>query len=151
MYYSELTSPALNATNANWMYNLNVNSSYIFPEGFSAQVFGFFNSPRVQLQGRFGGFYHYNLGVKKELFKKKGSVTLGLDNPFNRVVRMKSVFRTLATDTTPGFESVDVRNTYRRAIRLSFNYQFGKMDFDAKPRRKKSITNDDAKGGDGQQ
>jgi hypothetical protein len=45
-----------------------------------------------------------------------------------------------------------VRNTYRRAIRLNFNYQFGKMDFDAKPRRKKSITNDDAKGdGGGQQ
>jgi hypothetical protein len=40
---------------------------------------------------------------------------------------------------------------YRRAVRLSFNYQFGKMDFDAKPRRKKSITNDDAKGDGGQQ
>jgi hypothetical protein len=65
---------------------------------------------------------------------------------------MKSVFHTPATDAMPGFESTDVRNTYRRAIRLNFNYQFGKMDFDAKPRRKKSITNDDAKGdGGGQQ
>jgi hypothetical protein len=78
-------------------------------------------------------------------------VSLGLENPFNRVVRMKSTFRTPANDTTPGFESTDVRNMYRRAIRLNFNYQFGKMDFDAKPRRKKSITNDDAKGDGGQQ
>jgi len=140
LYYSELTSPALNATNASWMYLLNLNASYTFPEGFSAQVSGFFNSPRVQLQGRFAGFYNYSLAVKKELFNKKGSVSLGLDNPFTRVVRMKSSFE------TPDFVSTDVRNLYRRAIRLSFNYQFGKMDFDAKSRRKKSITNDDAKG-----
>jgi hypothetical protein len=133
------------------MYHFNVNSSYAFPKGFSAQLFGFFNSPRVQLQGRFGGYYNYNLAVKKELFKKKGSVSLGLDNPFNRVVRMKSFFQRPETETSPGFISTDVRNMYRRAVRLSFNYQFGKMDFDAKPRRKKSITNDDAKGDGGQQ
>ena len=151
VFYSELTSPVLNAFNGSWMYHLNVNSSYTFPKGFSAQFFGFFNSPRVQLQGRFGGFYNYNLAVKKELFKKKGSVSLGLDNPFNRAVRMKSFFQRPETETSPGFVSNDVRNMYRRAVRLSFNYQFGKMDFDAKPRRKKSITNDDAKGSDGQQ
>jgi outer membrane receptor protein involved in Fe transport len=151
VYYSELTSPALNAANANWMYHLNLNSSYTFPKGFSAQFFGFFNSPRVQLQGRFGGFYNYNLAVKKELFKKKGSVSLGLDNPFTRAVRMKSFFQAPVTEASPGFVSNDLRNMYRRAVRLSFNYQFGKMDFEAKPRRKKSITNDDAKGGDGQQ
>jgi hypothetical protein len=81
------------------------------------------------------------VAVKKELFKKKGSVSLALDNPFTRVVRMKSFFE------TPDFVSTDVRNLYRRAFRLTFNYQFGKMDFDAKPRPKKSITNDDAKGG----
>ncbi|HEX8528719.1 MAG TPA: outer membrane beta-barrel family protein, partial [Cytophagales bacterium] len=150
LFYSELASPALNTTNGNWMYHFNVNSSYTFPKGFSVQAFGFFNSPRVQLQGRFGGFYHYNLSVKKELFKKKGSVSLGLDNPFSRTIRMKSVFGTPLNGARPGFESIDVRNAYRRAIRLNFNYQFGKMDFDAKPRRKKSITNDDAKGGDGQ-
>jgi outer membrane receptor protein involved in Fe transport len=151
VFYSELTSPALNAVNSNWMYHFNVNASYAFPKGFSAQLFGFFNSPRVQLQGRFGGYYNYNLAVKKELFKKKGSVSLGLENPFNRVVRMKSFFQRPETETSPGFISTDVRNMYRRAVRLSFNYQFGKMDFDAKPRRKKSITNDDAKGDGGQQ
>ena len=141
LYYSALTSPALQAINANWMYLVNLNASYTLPKGFSAQAFGFFNSPRVQLQGRFAGFYSYNVAVKKELFKKKGSVSLALDNPFTRVVRMESFFE------TPGFVSADVRNLYRRAFRLTFNYQFGKMDFDAKPRPKKSITNDDAKGG----
>jgi outer membrane receptor protein involved in Fe transport len=146
VFYSQLTSPALNAVNSSWMYQFNVNSSYTFPKGFSAQGFGFFNSPRVQLQGRYGGFYNYSLAVKKELLGKKGSVSLGLDNPFNRAVRMKSFFQTPATDAGPGFVSSDVRNLYRRAVRLSFNYQFGKMDFDAKPRRKKSITNDDGSG-----
>ncbi len=142
LYYTMLTSPALNASNSNWMYNFNVNSSYTFPGGFSAQCFGFFNSPRVQLQGRFGGFYNYNLAVKKELFRKKGNVSLGLDNPFTRAVRMESFFQSQT------FVSHDVRNMYRRGVRVSYNHQFGKMDFNAKPRRRKSISNDDAKGGD---
>jgi outer membrane receptor protein involved in Fe transport len=73
LYYSKLTSPALNATNSNWMYHLNLNASYTFPEGFSAQCFGFFNSPRVQLQGRFGGFYNYNLSVKKNCSRRKAA------------------------------------------------------------------------------
>jgi hypothetical protein len=103
----------------------------------------------VQLQGRIGGFYTYNLSVKKELFGKKGSLTLGLDNPFARSVRTKSFFETRETETAPGFTSRDVRNLYRRGVRLSFNYQFGKMDFDTAPRRKKRITNDDAKGSEG--
>jgi outer membrane receptor protein involved in Fe transport len=146
VFYTELASPALNAVNGSWMYQFNVNTSYTFPKGFSAQLFGFFNSPRVQLQGRYAGFYNYSLAVKKELFGKKGSVSLGLDNPFTRAVRMKSFYQTPATDTGPGFVSNDVRNLYRRAVRLNFNYQFGKMDFDAKPRRKKNITNDDGSG-----
>jgi hypothetical protein len=125
------------------VYHLNLNTSYTFPKGFSAQFFGFFNSPRVQLQGRFGGFYNYNFAVKKELFNKKGSVSLGLDNPFNRAVRMESIFG------SPTFLTHDVRNMYRRGVRVSYNHQFGKMDFNAKPRRKKSISNDDAKSGEG--
>ncbi len=93
-----------------------------------------FNSPRVQLQGRFGGFYNYNLAVKKELFRKKGNVSLGLDNPFTRAVRMESFFQSQT------FVSHDVRNMYRRGVRVSYNHQFGKMDFNAKPRRRKSIS-----------
>jgi hypothetical protein len=82
--------------------------------------------------------------VKKELFEKKGSVSWPRQPLYpgraHEVVLQHAIDR-----NQPGFVSNDVRNFYRRAVRLSFNYQFGKMDFDAKPRRKKSITNDDAK------
>jgi len=35
-----------------------------------------------------------------------------------------------------------------RQVRLSFNYQFGKQDAKAKPRKLKKVNNEDAKEGD---
>jgi hypothetical protein len=107
-------------------------------------MFGFFNSPRLTLQGKSGSFSYYNFAMKKELFKKKGSISAGLDNPFAPTIRMRTYAKTDNLD----FENI--LRVYNRQVRVSLNYQFGKMDFKNQPRRKKRISNDDAKsGGDG--
>ncbi|UOQ52504.1 outer membrane beta-barrel family protein [Hymenobacter cellulosivorans] len=142
-YYMRVQSPALGLENGGTMHNANLTSSWQFDKGWSAQFTGLFNSRRIQLQGRSSGYRSYNLAVKKDLFQKKGSLTLAIINPFNRQL----VFRNdLATDR---FTYTDNSYFLNRNLRLSFNYQFGKIE-NRPARPKKSIRNDDQKeGGNG--
>ena len=130
----------LNNENEGIMYNGNLNISYRFEKGWSVQSFSIINSPRVELQGINGTWYYYNLGVRKEILKKKGGLTLGLDNPFANAMIIRSQFEA---------ESFRSRNTtfqFNRGIRVSFNYSFGKVQTEErKPRRKKTLNNDDNK------
>ncbi|WP_299707520.1 TonB-dependent receptor [uncultured Pontibacter sp.] len=148
-YYVDLNGGS-GLKNSGWMYNINANSSYSFGKGISAQFYGGFNSQRIQLLGRFAAFSYHGLSVKKELFDKRGGITLGLDNPFRENMRMKNDVSAPITETNPVAYEQRVRmNNFNRGVRLSFNYNFGKMEQQRPPKRKRSIRNDDAKQGEG--
>ncbi len=148
VYYVDLNS-AYNSNNG-WMYNINTNSSYTFGKGISAQFNGGFNSRRIQLLGKFNSFSYHSLAVKKDLFDKKGGISIGLDNPFRESMKMNNDVVAPKTPTNPRAYEQHIRiNNYNRGLRVSFNYNFGKMDQQRPPKRKKSIRNDDAKQGDG--
>ncbi|PRY09698.1 outer membrane receptor protein involved in Fe transport [Pontibacter ummariensis] len=140
IYFVDLESSQYQ--NSGWMYNINMNSSYNFGKGFSAQFNGGFNSRRVQLQGSFAAFSYHTLAFKKELFEGKGGISLGLDNPFRESMKMKNDVNAI------DYEQHIRINNYNRGARVSFDYRFGKME-KSKPRRKRSIRNDDTKQGDG--
>ena len=147
VYYTDLASQSslLNAANASLMYNANLNASYNFNKGISAQVFGDFNSPRVTLQGKSNAWSTYNMAIKKEILHKNGSISAGIDNPFAPTIKQKSTFKTPVADQT------NTLYVYVRQFRISAQYKFGKINPKNQPRRKKRITNDDAKSdGDGQ-
>ncbi|MCC9137820.1 TonB-dependent receptor domain-containing protein [Pontibacter silvestris] len=147
IYYVDLNS-AYNK-NSGWMYNINLNSSYILGKGISAQFNGGFNSRRIQLLGEFASFSYHSIAFKKELFDKKGGISLGFDNPFRENMRMKNDLYSKATPTNPRAYEQHIRiNNFNRGMKVTFNYTFGKLE-QARPRRKKSIRNDDAKQGDG--
>lgn len=141
LYYNILNSPALQAQNANWMYRINMNATYDFGKGLKAQFFGFFNSPRVMLQGKIGGYAYYNMALQKEVLKKKGSVSVGLDNFFTPYIQQKVYF------SSPSFVQEGASKYFNRGWRISFSYEFGKMTNQSQ-RQKKSINNDDKKGGE---
>ena len=148
IYYVNLNSAYV--SNSGWQYNINANTSYNFGKGLSAQFNGGFNSQRIQLLGRFAAFSYHSLGIKKELFDKKGGISLGLDNPFRENMRMRNDVTAPKTPTNPRAYEQHVRiNNFNRGVRVSFNYNFGKMEQQKPPRRKKSIRNDDAKQGEG--
>ncbi len=140
VFYTNLESKALNTTNGNLQANFNINGNWQFKEGWSVEMFGFYNTPRAQLQGRTSGMRYYNFSVKRDIWKKKGSISMGLDNVFERSTMVRNTFQTVNSD----FDSQ--MQFFRRGIRVSFNYNFGKMNFNA-PQKKKSIRNDDVKGG----
>lgn len=139
-------------SNEGWNYNYNANASYTFGGGWAAQFFGFYRTPRVELQGLQGAFNFHTVSFKKDLKNKKGSFGLGLENPFAKAIVIKSNFED-ATNPNFSFTQENVRNIYRRAIRVDFQYRFGKMDATGNAglfRKRKSIQNDDLKsGGDG--
>ncbi|MBB6612609.1 TonB-dependent receptor [Pontibacter sp. Tf4] len=141
IYYVDLKSK--DYANNGWMYNINANSSYNFGKGFSAQFNGGFNSKRIQLQGNFASFSYHSLAFKKELFGGKGGLSLGLDNPFRKSMKMEIDVNALE------YEQHIRINNYNRGAKVTFNYSFGKMEQQRPPRRKKTIRNDDAKQGEG--
>lgn len=139
--YNLLSSAALRIQNTNWSYRLSLNASIPFPNNYSLQAQGSYNSPRIQLQGQSTGFYNYGLAARKEFKKQKVVMTLNLENVFARYNVITNQFRT-ATFVTDGLNYSAYRN-----VRLSANWRFGKLE--AKPpRAKKRIENDDKKSGD---
>ena len=141
LFYSVLESAELKTRNEDWMYRINLNSTIDFGKGFKAQLFGFYNSSRVNLQGKYGGFGFYNIVVQKEVFKKKGSIGFGYDNPFNERIKWRNDF------VGANFVQTQHIAMYRRGWRLNLKYEFGKMA--GNQRQKKRISNDDKKGGEG--
>lgn len=145
VYYVDLKSTR--AENSGWMYNINMNSSYTFGKGFSAQFNGGFNSRRINLLGEFASFSYHNLAIKKELFEGKGGLSLGLDNPFRKSMKMENDVQAYNEDGSLAYTQAIRINNYNRGARVTFDYRFGKME-KQKQRRKRSIRNDDTKQGD---
>ncbi|WP_303310168.1 TonB-dependent receptor [Hymenobacter sp. BT730] len=142
VYYVYLSSVALNTTNSGVVYSANINSGYKFEKGLSLQFFGMLNSPRIQLQGTSSAWQMYSVGLRKEIMKGKGDLTLNADNPFTKYVRMTNDFRTQYSEQT------NTTRIYNRGVRMAFSYRFGKLENKAK-RPARSIRNDDQKQGDG--
>jgi outer membrane receptor protein involved in Fe transport len=142
VFYNVLESAELQTRNADWMYRVNLNSTIDFGKGFKGQLFGFYNSARVNLQGKYGGFGFYNMVIQKEILKKKGSIGFGYDNPFNRRIKWRNDF------VGPNFVQTQDIAMYRRGWRINLKYEFGQMN-GGNQRQKKRISNDDKKAGEG--
>lgn len=114
-----------------------------FKNGWGIQGWGGGRGAQVQLQGRQGGFGMYSLGVKKDFKNKKGSIGLAGENFLTKTT---GVMRTELN--SPLFSSVSSTNLYNRGVKLTLNYKFGSMNFNA-PKKTRSVRNDDVKDGEG--
>lgn len=132
-------------SNESFMYNINMNSNLSFGDGFSASVFGLFNSPRTTLQGKSSSWSMLSVGLKKELFEKKGSVGINVNNPYKKHQEFKRdlIGQNFSQNSIFGFEF--------RSVSLNFSYRFGKVDFRQQRRNRGGIDNNDQKQGDGNQ
>lgn len=138
--YNSLYSPALNQRNQAWIWGASPNFSYKFPKDLMLQASGYYGSGGVSLQGRYSGWYYYAVSAKKEFWDKKATLTLNLNNPFNRTVRTSS------EQFAPTFVSQGYSNYVNRSVRLTFSYKFGSMNAGGNSKQSKKISNDDSKG-----
>ncbi|GAB4023302.1 outer membrane beta-barrel family protein [Spirosoma koreense] len=134
-------NPIYSASNSGWVVGGRLFGTYTIGNGWGLQGGGGMMGRRIQLQGYQGSFAFYNLGFRKDIAQKKGSIGLVAENFLNHpfVVRSESV--------SPILSQLSVSSFYNAGVKLTFTYKIGKMTF-VDSKRKKSIQNDDVKGGD---
>lgn len=104
-------------------YRLNLNASYEFSKTLAGEFFGNFNSPRHEAQGNYPSFTTYSLALRKQLWKKKGSIALTAVNPFNEYINRKTViFGT-------GFTVTNYQKIPFRSFGVNFTWKFGTLEF----------------------
>lgn len=141
---NNVADPIYNASNKGWVYNLRAFGSYNLGQGWGLQGFGFYRGRQVQLQGYQGGFGIYSLNVKKDINDKKGSIGFGAENFFTTTIKVKS------EQTSPIFSQKSTNVLHNLNLKVNFSYRIGKMTNEKAPRKsRKSVSNDDLKGGEG--
>ena len=116
-------------------YRINLNASYQITETFIAEVFGNFNSPRINAQGKMPSFTTYNLALRKQFYHKKMSLAFTTTNPFNKYVNQ----RTESKGTN--FTINSLKQMPYRSFGINFTYKFGKLEFKQKTPEDINLTN----------
>ena len=104
-------------------YRFNMNASYQFTSVLVAEFFGNFNSPRHEAQGTYPSFTNYSFAIRKQFWKKKGSIALTANNFFKEYIAQKSNL------FGPDFAVNSIRQLPMRSVSINFAWKFGKLDF----------------------
>ncbi len=137
--YISVSSVAIQQRNSGWIMGIGPDVSYKLPKNYTLQANAYVSNGWISLQGRNSGWYYYGLAGKKEFWDKKATLTLNVNNPFNRFVRITG------ESSAPSFTATNNMAMVNRAVRLTFSYRFGQMSAGGK--QSKKISNDDSKGG----
>ena len=140
---NNVADPLLSAKNQGLQSNFRIFGNYNFGNGWGAQVFSFYRVNQVQLQGSQGGFGMYSLSFKKDFKNKKGSIGFGAENfltPNGFVIRNET--------KTASINQISENTMRNMNFKINLSYRIGKMSF-GPTKKKKSVNNDDTKGGEG--
>ena len=143
-FYAILTNniddPLFNAQNEGFVFNTRVFGSYKLSEKWVLQMFGFYRSSRVQLQGLTNPFYIYSLSINRNFKDKKGSIGIGANN----FATPRSLLDSEVD--TPFLIQRNRRELQLLNFRVNFSYRIGKLTQRAAKKVKK-VSNDDLKEG----
>lgn len=124
--------------NSGWQYDAHFTSTVDISNGFAISGFAMYRGREIMLQGYRSGWYRYSLGVKKDILKGRGDVSLTVENFLSPDIKSLQHYNY--------GDAVYDMTSYRhaRGLRFSFTYNFGRMKFD---KDRKKIDNNDLKGG----
>jgi outer membrane receptor protein involved in Fe transport len=105
-------------------------SSITLPADFMVQLTYFYRGKRVTAQGTMEPFQSFDAAIKKELFDKRLSFSLRVNDIFDN-----AKFRVEFND--PYFSEVFERRRDSRTITLNITYNFGQKDPDKQRKKKK--------------
>lgn len=125
-------------------YNAFVSGTVKLSPTLNAETFLMQNSARRTFQGTNPSFNLWVVGIKKEVWKKRGTIGLNVTQPLKDYKDFTSDIHSGPLTQSSKF-SVPFRS-----FGLSFAYNFGKMNFGQQaPKKKRGVTNDDLKQGEG--
>lgn len=110
-------------TSNSYNYRFNLNASYQFTNSLVAELFGNFNGPRNEAQGRYPSFTSYTFAIRKQFWNKKGSIALNATNPFKEDLSQKTLLK------GTNFTVTGERKIPFRSIGINFTWKFGKLEF----------------------
>ncbi len=130
-------------TNQAVLVSGNLNSNITLKKDWIIDAGGFFRGRRQTLQGYSQSFRIFYMGIRKEIWDKKGSIGLRIVEPF--VVNKK--FKSELEGTN--YSQSSVRSVPFQSFGINFSYRFG--NYKSGGPRKSKIKNDDQAGGDDNQ
>ncbi len=104
-------------------YRLNLNGSYEISDKLALEIFGNYNSIRINAEGTYPAFFQYNCAIRLYLFHKKGSIAITATDPFNYYTPQVT---NLAGE---GFTLVSERDVPYQSFGINFTCRLGKMEF----------------------
>ncbi len=117
-------APELNNSGTSWFAKANTNVK--LPAGFSLQLNGNYEAPKVLAQGTLSEVYWVDIALRKNLLKNKATLVLNVSDIFN----------TRKYTTLYDYDSyyqTTFRNRETRIGNISFTYRFGKDNSSAQP------------------
>jgi outer membrane receptor protein involved in Fe transport len=145
VYYAVLrnnvSDPLFNASNRGWVVSGRLFGNYNLSKNWALQAFGFYRGRQVQLQGYQSGFGIYSLSLKRDLWDKRGSFGVGVDNFFTPTYQQRTEI------SSPILTQRSVNELKMLSFKANFSYRIGKLTAAGPPRTKKAVKNDDLKGG----
>jgi hypothetical protein len=108
---------------------------------YSNQGYTGYASGNVTLQGHSEGRVSTALFATKDVWKKKGTITVAANNVYAKYLTLRSV------SSGPDFSQVTENQAYYRSFFIRFNYRFGRLNSEIK-KNQHGINNNDIKSGD---
>lgn len=126
-------------SNSQLSWNARLNSNMTVWKDLEIQLSGYYRAPSADIQGRMEQMFTSNLGVKKEVLKGNGTVSLRVSDIFNT-----RQFNFLSYG--PGFRTESENRRQSRIIYLGFTYR---INSDDNNRNRRGDQGDREEGGDG--
>lgn len=126
--------------NKGYQGHIFTNTGYKFGKGYRVNLNAGYDSRYVLLQGKDNYYPSFSLSGSKTLWKEKATISVYVNNPYQRFLRLDFYTR------TPDFYQTNYFDNFYRNFGISFNYKFGRLSTDIK-KNKRGIKNDDASGG----
>ena len=142
LYHTDIKSDELGLSNSGLSGMCYVNAQLTLPKDLRINVMGQYQSKMIWLQGSQSALFFTSLSVNKDFLKKKMTVSLSCNNPYEKYLKITS------KTTTEYYATNSLNFSPMREVRLSISYRFGTMKESIK-KVQRGISNDDVKGGGG--
>ena len=103
------------------MFSVSMNNQFTFKGGWSAELSGFYRTKGAEGQIVIWQMMQFNVGVQKQVLKKKGTLKLALSD-FTGPMKVRGYLEDVAAAKASFKQYRD-----SRVATLTFNYRFGKM------------------------
>jgi outer membrane cobalamin receptor len=117
-----------NLTNRTVVKNARLNTDFTLGKDWNIQIVGFYNSPNVLIQGTIEPIYYLDFGLRKPIFKNKGTLSF----------RLSDIFNTKQVDFTTFSPEYETSGRLKRESRMAyfgFTYSLNKTTQAAQRKR----------------